>query len=398
VILNSLRLLADAAAVAAVIWAQWKIGSWALATVDGRPAWMKNLVRLLAAAMCVCLAVGFALGFHRVARVVPFPASVRGILGGGAYLWMFTTTGAYLIHRIRLWLLSHTKISDFDPGRRRLVAGAGNALVAAPFALAGFGTLIQRTDFRVREIDIPIPNLPRDLQGLRILQLTDIHMGPFLSESDFVRVIDESLNLRPHLAVITGDLISTVGDPLDACLRQIARLRADAGILGCMGNHENYAQVQAYTAQQGAQLGIDFLRGRARSLRFGAANLNVAGVDYYSISNRKAYLAGVERLVKPGEINLLLSHNPDVFPVAARQEFDFTISGHTHGGQVNIEILNQSLNAASFITPFVYGHYRQARPSGPAASLYVSRGIGTIGLPARIGAPPEISLLRLVAG
>ena len=87
-----------------------------------------------------------------------------------------------------------------------------------------------------------------------------------------------------------------------------------------------------------------------------------------------------------------------VFPTAVGQGYDLTISGHTHGGQVNIEILNQSLNAASFITPFVYGHYRQARPSGRDASLYVSRGIGTIGLPARIGAPPEISLLRLVVG
>jgi len=217
------------------------------------------------------------------------------------------------------------------------------------------------------------------------------------TERDLARVIDESLNLRPHLAVITGDLISTVGDPLDACLRQIARLRPDAGILGSMGNHENYARVQPYTVQQGARLGIDFLRQRARPLRFGAATLNVAGVDYYSIYDRKSYLTGADRLVAPGAVNVLLSHNPDVFPVAARQGFDLTISGHTHGGQVNVEILNQSLSVASFITPFVYGPYRLARPAGSAASLYVSRGIGTIGLPARIGAPPEISLLRLVA-
>jgi predicted MPP superfamily phosphohydrolase len=164
-----------------------------------------------------------------------------------------------------------------------------------------------------------------------------------------------------------------------------------------MGNHENYARVQPYTAQQAARLGIDFLRQRARPLRFGDATLNVAGVDYYSIYNRKSYLNGMERLVAPGATNVLLSHNPDVFPVAVRQGFDLTVSGHTHGGQVNIEILNQSLSVASFITPFVYGAYRLARPGGPEASLYVSRGIGTIGLPARIGAPPEISLLRLVA-
>jgi predicted MPP superfamily phosphohydrolase len=396
VILNALRNLVDLTAAAIVIWAQWNLGAAALDRAAGRSPAIKNLIRLLIAVLWVWLAVGFSLSFNTMVRFLGLPSWLRGVLGGSAYLWLFSSTGAWLIHAVRLWLLSGAPVAGFDPGRRRLVAGAGNALVAAPFILTGFGALVQRTDFRVREVDIPIPNLPVDLQGLRILQLTDIHMGPFLTERDFTRVIDESLNLRPHLAVITGDLISTVGDPLDACLRQIARLRADAGILGCLGNHENYARAQAYTERQGANLGIDFLRGRARPLKFGAATLNVAGVDYYSIYRREAYLNGAERLIEPGAVNVLLSHNPDVFPVAAKEGFDFTLSGHTHGGQVSVEILNQNFSPASFITPFIYGHYRLARPSGPA-SLYVSRGIGTIGLPVRIGAPPEISLLRLVA-
>jgi len=144
-------------------------------------------------------------------------------------------------------------------------------------------------------------------------------------------------------------------------------------------------------------MGIDFLRGSARPLKFGAATLNVAGVDYESIANRKTYLTGAERLVAPGVVNLLLSHNPDVFPVAARKGYDLTLAGHTHGGQVTVEILNQNLNVARFITRFVSGYYRLAQPGGSAASLYVTRGIGTIGLPVRVGAPPEISLLRLTA-
>jgi predicted MPP superfamily phosphohydrolase len=291
--------------------------------------------------------------------------------------------------------MNRAPVAEFSPRRRAFVNGAGGALAVAPFAIAGFGGLVQRTDFRVREVDIPIPNLPKDLHGLRILQLSDIHLGPFLTERDLARVIDESANLRPHLAVVTGDLISMGGDPLDACLQQIARLRPDSGILACMGNHEIYAGVQPYAAEEGARLGVNFLRRQTRSLRFGSATLNVAGVDYQSINNRKNYLHGAERLVAPDAVNVLLSHNPDVFPVAARQGFDLTISGHTHGGQVAVEILSQNLNIARFLTPFVYGQYRLNRPSGSLASLYVSRGIGTIGLPIRIGAPPEITLLRL---
>ena len=89
-------------------------------------------------------------------------------------------------------------------------------------------------------------------------------------------------------------------------------------------------------------------------------------------------------------LNVLLQHNPDVFPTAARQGWDLTLAGHTHGGQVNFEILNQDLNVARFYTPYVRGLYRSGR-----SAIYVTRGIGTIGMPARIGAPPEITLLRL---
>ena len=391
----SFRNLVDLAALAIIIWANWQIGSSVLTWAQRHPAPTRNLVRLLVACAGIWLAAGILLSFHSVVNVIRPDSRLRGLLGGIAFLWMFASTGAYLIHRLRRLALRLAPKVDFDPGRRKLVGAAGNAFVAAPFALAGFGALIERTDFRVREVRIPIPNLPSDLQGLRVLQLSDIHMGPFLSERDLARVIDESLNLRPHLALITGDLISMRGDPLDECLRQIARLRPDAGILGCMGNHEAYTSVQDYVTQQGGRLGIDFLREQARPLKFGSATLNVAGVDYESISKRKSYLTDAELLVRPGAVNVLMSHNPDVFPVAARKGFDLTVAGHTHGGQVTVEILNQTLNVARFITPFVSGYYRLDQPAKP--SLYVTRGIGTIGLPARIGAPPEITLLRLVS-
>ena len=131
-----------------------------------------------------------------------------------------------------------------------------------------------------------------------------------------------------------------------------------------------------------------FLRSAAAPLRFGKAILNLAGVDYQRL--RRRYLVGAEKLVVPGALNVLLSHNPDVFPVAARQGYDLTISGHTHGGQIRLEFLNADLNPGRFYTPYVDGVYRR----GPA-SILVSRGIGTIALPVRLGAPPEVSLVRL---
>jgi len=110
-----------------------------------------------------------------------------------------------------------------------------------------------------------------------------------------------------------------------------------------------------------------------------------------SLHNHGVYLAGTEDLVVPGTANLLLSHNPDVFPVAIRKGFDAMHAGHTHGGQVTVEILNQTLNFARFATPYVSGLYRL-----DGRSCYVTKGIGTIAMPVRIGAPPEITLARLV--
>jgi hypothetical protein len=277
----------------------------------------------------------------------------------------------------------------FRPGRRAFFRAAGGVIVAAPCVVTAFG-IVRRNQIYLKEIDLPVRNLPKDLQGLRIAQISDIHLSPFLSEKEFARAIDMANEAKPHLTLVTGDLISRPGDPLDACLRQLARLRADAGVLGCMGNHEMYCGNEDYIAEQGRRIGIDFLRRRSRMLRFGNTDINFAGVDYQKFKD--PYLVGAEQMVAPGILNVLLSHNPDVFKVAEEQGYDVTIAGHTHGGQVNVEILRQDLNVARYFTPYVRGLYRHGN-----AVIYVSSGIGTIGVPVRIGAPAEVAVLRLCA-
>jgi predicted MPP superfamily phosphohydrolase len=100
--------------------------------------------------------------------------------------------------------------------------------------------------------------------------------------------------------------------------------------------------------------------------------------------------AGVENEARC--LNVLLSHNPDVFPVAAAQGHDVTISGHTHGGQITMDVPGLPLNVARFYTPYIHGTYQHG-----SSLLYVSRGIGTVAIPIRLGAPPEVNLIRLCA-
>ena len=330
------------------------------------------------------LLAGTFLSFHSVAGI--FPPLVWPWIRGLSIVWGFVS-----VLTAGVWVIANA-IAGAQPhhsaGRRRFLSSVRWAMLGAPSVALGYGTFVQRFNLGVREQNIIMPALPKDLDGLRITQLTDIHLSPFLTVRELERAIEMANESRPHLMLVTGDLITAVGDPLDDCLRALARLKADAGVFGCMGNHEIYAKTEKYTQEMGARLGIAFLRHQSQSLRFGGAELNLAGVDYQRVG--KPYLRRAENLIAPGAFNVLLSHNPDVFPVAAAKGFPLTISGHTHGGQVNVEILGANLNVARFFTPYVDGLYQKGE-----SSIFVSRGIGTIGLPARLGAPPEVAVLKL---
>jgi len=376
-------------AVVALTFVQWRIATIAnyqikLRLSGASARWLGRLVRFALAVATL----GLLLNLPN-ASLLRLNPHLFGWLRGAGLFWALTSTPIWIAWRL-IRRFGPQPEPDIDPTRRALLRGAGTLAAAVPAALLGFGAFVERTAFRVREIDIPVPGLHPDLNGLRLVQLSDIHLSAYLSEQEFARVVDAANELRGHVAFVTGDLISVHGDPVDACLRQISRLRFDAGVLGCLGNHEIYAGTEDYTVEQGARLGIPFLRSQSRQLRFGNALLNIAGVDYQTMSERSHYLRGAESLIAPNAFNLLLSHNPDVLPAAAQQGWDLTLAGHTHGGQVNFEILHHDFNVAYFYTPYVYGHYRSGH-----SSIYVTRGIGTIGMPARIGAPPEIAVIRL---
>jgi uncharacterized protein len=367
------------------------IGQWRLVVLIWRWARSRRLSKPLVFTGIVFLelvaAAGYACSFSQWAARVSSPSAV--VYGAIAFLYLALSACFVGVHGLLEPVRKHLDRSP-NQARRRVLSIAGKALMAAPVAAISYGALIERTNFEVREVDVPLAGLPADLHGLRILLLSDIHLSAFLSERELARMIDAACGLRPHAAFATGDFISTFGDPLDACMRQLARVKADAGMLGCLGNHERYARVENQATRLAREAGIRILRSESCPLRFGQSVLNVAGVDYQAFHTKSNYLPGAGRLLQPGACNVLLSHNPDVFPVAARQGYALVLAGHTHGGQVSVEILDQSVNPARFFTHYVRGLYR----IGPAAE-YVTRGIGTIGIPARFGSPPEISLLRL---
>ncbi|MGA3024889.1 MAG: metallophosphoesterase [Bryobacteraceae bacterium] len=375
---RSFHVFPDLVFLLACIASQLTLAVWALRVA--RPRWARVVLYGVTGACLAAYLTGYLLLFYRVGRY--FSTAVATWTQGVALI-----TGLCVIGMAVLG--AALRRVPFREDRREAFRVASAAVLSTPALVTAFG-ILHRTDFRLSEVRVPLRGLPHDLDGLRIVQVTDIHLSPFLSEKQLERAIDMANETKAHIALVTGDLITRRGDPLDACLRQITRLRAAAGVFGCMGNHEVYVDVEDYVAAEAARRGVLFLRHQAARLRFGNAQLNLAGVDYQPFHT--LYLVGAERLMAPGCLNVLLSHQPDVFPVAAEQGWNLTIGGHTHGGQIGVEILHHNVSPARYFTPYVRGLYRIDSSAG-----YVSTGLGTVGLPVRLGAPPEVSLIRLCA-
>lgn len=310
------------------------------------------------------------------------------MVSGSSLAWAVSLLGAFAIRFALRWARRRWLPGDVFAERRRLLTTVSGVAMAAPAAVLASGFLVGRKQFHLEEVDLAIPDLAPDLEGLRLVQLSDIHLSPFLSRAELARCVDMANEAHAHVAVVTGDLITGLHDSIDDCLDELKRLRTDSGVYGCMGNHETYIEAESYVKHEAARRGMQFLRHEKRELSFGSAKLNLAGVDHQS--KKKTYLAGADRLLVPGQLNVLLSHNPATFPNAATQGWDLTLAGHMHGGQINLELMQANLNYARLATPYIYGTYREGR-----STIYVTRGIGTVAMPVRFGAPPEVALIRL---
>jgi len=300
-----------------------------------------------------------------------------------------------------------------DPSRRTFFKTASVVAGAAPFLSVMYGFAAERLRYELRRIEIPLANLPPQLDGLEIVQLSDIHLSGYMTRESVRRAVDMANGVGADLAVVTGDLITGMHDSIADCVEEVRHLRAPLGVYGCNGNHEIYTRVEDLAEKLYQQAGMKLLRRETAIITYKGAQLNLIGVDYQRErmpSGRKVQmLDNLEPLVRRDIPNLLLSHNPNSFNRAAELGIELTLSGHTHGGQVKVEILDVSISPAQFITDYVAGLYHRPllvpnvpkrvgetiklMPNAPKglAALYVNSGLGTVGAPVRLGAPPEIS-------
>jgi uncharacterized protein len=305
-----------------------------------------------------------------------------------------------------------------DPSRRYFFRAASVLAGAAPFAGAVYGFATERLNYRVRRVEIPIANLPPALDGMKIAQISDVHLSAFMSRAAVRRAVDMTNDLGSDLTVVTGDLITNANDPIADCVEEISRLHSPLGVYGCNGNHEIYADAEELAGELYAQHAMKMLRQENAVLDFRGAKFNLIGVDYQRERNlnghRTQMLSTMDPLIRRDMPNILLSHNPNSFNRAAELGIELSLAGHTHGGQIQVEILDHRLTPARFISDYIAGLFERPmfapsrdllvqpapdKPNGDptpnASRLYVNRGLGTVGAPVRLGVPPEISLIVL---
>jgi predicted MPP superfamily phosphohydrolase len=260
------------------------------------------------------------------------------------------------------------------------------ALVIA--GLVGVAAVWRRP--RVRRVELRFDDLPAAFDGYRIAQLSDVHCGPFAPEARVASWCRRASRLGADLVAVTGDLIASGTSHVEAVARALGGLEAPDGVVACMGNHDYFGAGEPLVRAL-EHHGLSVLRNRTELVRRGDAALAVAGVDdtWTGRAELPRALAG-----RPaGAFPILLAHDPDLFPEAARLGVRLTLSGHTHGGQIGVPFLARRWNLARLMTRFTAGLYRLGE-----SVLYVNRGVGTSGPPIRVGVPAEITLFTLRCG
>ena len=259
---------------------------------------------------------------------------------------------------------------------RSLAAGliqAARAAFAEPYMLA------------VERHAVGLRRLPREMDGLRIVQLTDIHHSPFTGREQVERAVEMANSLQPDIIALTGDYVSHEREYAAPCAEMMGRLRARYGVYAVLGNHDHWTDAALVTDLFRAE-GIRVLVNEGMRFEYNGASFWLAGVDdtMVGLEDLPLALAGS----RPDEMKLLLAHNPVVLRRAARAGVDFVLSGHTHGGQVAWR--SERSASGRVRRRLLRGLGRQGE-----TQIYVSRGLGTVVLPVRYGCPPEVSLLQL---
>jgi predicted MPP superfamily phosphohydrolase len=254
------------------------------------------------------------------------------------------------------------------------------------FLLSAWGVWGERRRLLVHTLELPIAGLDPELDGLRVAHLSDLHIGGFDSIVQGKRWVERANALEPDIVAVTGDLVTSGTHWYGDAAEVIGRLRGRHGVFVSLGNHDQWDAPKLVTALE--QTGVRVLRNSWQLVGAEQSAIVVAGLD--DRYTKRDDLARTLRGRPSGVPTLLLAHYPESFDAAASHEVTLVLSGHTHGGQIGVPFFAERLHLGMLTRQASRGLYHRGE-----STLHVSAGLGTTGLPLRLGIPPEITLFIL---
>ncbi|MHC1775351.1 MAG: metallophosphoesterase [Lentimicrobium sp.] len=297
-------------------------------------------------------------------------------------------------------------------GIERFFRITGMFLAGIVLILMTIGSVYWVYRFKVYEVKVTINDLPPQFEGLRIVQLSDIHLGSWVSTKPLQRAVDQVLALKPDLIVFTGDMVNYSTDEVHGFESTLAQLKAPLGVYAILGNHDygDYTPWESDSAKAKnmtdlvdfyKQIGWKLLRNESDLITVDSATLLLAGVENWSATSRFRKYGDMETTLSGhpyADLNILLSHDPTHWDAELTNnytEFALTLSGHTHGMQMGIETAGIKWSPSQYIYKEWAGLYTYNTSFGGISYLYINRGLGHIGYPGRVGILPEITLITL---
>ncbi len=279
-------------------------------------------------------------------------------------------------------------MSEVDLSRRKFIKGLAAAGLVGASAASAYATLFEPFNYELTETDVFLSNLPAAFDGFRIAHLTDVHHSRLVSIDEVRRVVEIAKRARPDMVVLTGDYTTARRSYIDPCAGALASIETPHGTWAVLGNHDHYNDAEL-TTRALARHGINVLNNANTKIARRGDSLQLAGVDDWGwgACDIPRALSGLD----PARAIVMLSHEPRVFDMEGARAVSLMLCGHTHGGQINLPFIGAP---ARFLARQEF-RYMRGLYTRDDAQLYVSRGTGVIGIPARFGARPEIALLRL---
>lgn len=274
--------------------------------------------------------------------------------------------------------------------RRAFLQKATVGFGALALVLSARGIWLARGRPRLERITLHLPNLPPAFDGLRIVQLSDFHSGPFMSREQMLEIRGLAEELKPDLYFLTGDFVDTSAVQVPPFVDAFANLKAPLGVFAVLGNHDYFADIKTVEAGLSAAR-LPLLRNTHHVLEYRGDRLAILGVDDLWASrftNRQPEIGSAMRGVPEDVFKICLSHQPAYWREVKTHRVDLTLCGHTHGGQIGIA--GTQISLARIATPYVAGLYKE-----DGMQLYVNRGLGVFGIPLRLGVPPEVTEMTL---